>query len=94
MWVTRLVSITNFTVASSALCFQVFVLYPWHEELQHDFNNLRKDHLVTLQSMKADMEELRRDHVQVLDIAKRSLHAQGARGPTILERLGWKGGEK
>jgi hypothetical protein len=27
-------------VACSALCFQIGVLYPWHEELSHQFNRL------------------------------------------------------
>jgi hypothetical protein len=70
MWITRLVSITNFTVASSALGFQVFVLYPWHEQLQHDFNRLREDHLRTLQSVKTDVEDLKREHIRVLGLVK------------------------
>jgi len=43
MYLTRGVSLTNFMVASSALAFQVFVLYPWHEQLDHDFAKLREE---------------------------------------------------
>ncbi|CAF0781706.1 unnamed protein product [Adineta steineri] len=32
----------NFLIASVALGFQVTVLYPWHYELQHEFNELQK----------------------------------------------------
>ncbi|KAF3351337.1 hypothetical protein VD0002_g5247 [Verticillium dahliae] len=55
MWITRLVSMTNFAVASSALGFQVFVLYPWHEQLQRDFEDLKKEHLRVLDAIR-DMD--------------------------------------
>ncbi|PGH26561.1 hypothetical protein AJ80_01690 [Polytolypa hystricis UAMH7299] len=45
MLITRGFSLTNFVIASSALAFQVFVLYPWHEQLQEDFEELKKEHL-------------------------------------------------
>jgi hypothetical protein len=32
----------NFLIASVALGFQVTVLYPWHYELQQEFNELQK----------------------------------------------------
>jgi hypothetical protein len=41
----RGISMTNFLVASSALGFQVFVLYPWHKRLDEDFEALRTEHL-------------------------------------------------
>ncbi|EOD52139.1 hypothetical protein GTA08_BOTSDO07390 [Neofusicoccum parvum] len=34
----------NFTVAVSALAFQTGVLYPWHEELDHEFKKLKEEH--------------------------------------------------
>jgi hypothetical protein len=34
----------NFTVAISALGFQTAVLYPWHEELDKEFKNLKQEH--------------------------------------------------
>lgn len=46
--ITRAISLTNFLVASSALGFQVFVLYPWHKELDEGFEELKKEHLRVL----------------------------------------------
>ncbi|KAF3766593.1 hypothetical protein M406DRAFT_255275 [Cryphonectria parasitica EP155] len=46
--ITRVISLTNFVVASSALGFQVFVLYPWHKELDAGFEELKKEHLRVL----------------------------------------------
>lgn len=45
MIITRGISLTNFAVASSALAFQVFVLYPWHKQLDDNFEALKKEHL-------------------------------------------------
>lgn len=45
MILTRLISLTNFGVASSALAFQVFVLYPWHHQLDDEFKSLKVEHL-------------------------------------------------
>ena len=53
MIVTRAISITNFVVASSALCFQVGVLYPWHKQLDEDFEALKKEHLRVLESIRS-----------------------------------------
>ncbi|KAM3421044.1 hypothetical protein BST61_g1463 [Cercospora zeina] len=36
-------SITNFFIATTALGFQVFVLYPWHNKLDADFTELKKE---------------------------------------------------
>ncbi|KAJ5154799.1 uncharacterized protein N7500_010238 [Penicillium coprophilum] len=44
MWITRGISLINFGVASSALAFQVFVLYPWHHQLDDEFKSLKKEH--------------------------------------------------
>ncbi|EGP89748.1 uncharacterized protein MYCGRDRAFT_31159, partial [Zymoseptoria tritici IPO323] len=41
----RRFSITNFIIASSALGFQVSVLYPWHMKLDEDFAALRKENV-------------------------------------------------
>lgn len=46
--ITRAISLTNFAVATSALGFQVFVLYPWHKELDEGFEELKKEHLRVL----------------------------------------------
>ncbi|KAK6336448.1 hypothetical protein TWF696_002001 [Orbilia brochopaga] len=52
MIVTRGISFTNFFVASSALCFQVFVLYPWHKQLDDDFKKLQNEHLKVLRTIE------------------------------------------
>ncbi|CRL24799.1 unnamed protein product [Penicillium camemberti] len=51
MWITRGISLINFGVASSALAFQVFVLYPWHHQLDHEFKDLKKEHYRVLQQL-------------------------------------------
>jgi len=45
MLVARRFSITNFLIATSALGFQVFVLYPWHTKLDDDFDELKRENL-------------------------------------------------
>ncbi|KAJ5789029.1 uncharacterized protein N7518_006040 [Penicillium psychrosexuale] len=52
MWVTRGISLINFGVASSALAFQVFVLYPWHHELDDQFKLLKYEHRRVLEQHK------------------------------------------
>ncbi|KAK0736467.1 hypothetical protein B0T21DRAFT_288919 [Apiosordaria backusii] len=51
VFITRLISLTNFAVATSALGFQVFVLYPWHLQLDEDFEALKKEHLKVLDAI-------------------------------------------
>lgn len=51
MRTTRIISLTNMCVATSALGFQVFVLYPWHHQLQHDFEDLKHEHTRVLRSI-------------------------------------------
>lgn len=48
-FIRRVIPYVNFLVASSALCFQFFVLYPWHNELDKDFRKLQEDHHLTLE---------------------------------------------
>lgn len=38
---TRYLPIISFLVGSSALTFQVMVLYPWHNELDTEFKRLK-----------------------------------------------------
>lgn len=40
---SRFLPYINFAIASSALIFQVTVLYPWHEKLELDFINLKQE---------------------------------------------------
>ena len=54
MIITRGFSLTNFVIASSALCFQVFVLYPWHHKLEDEFRELKSDHLRLLRESEED----------------------------------------
>lgn len=60
MIVTRRFSLTNFAIAASALCFQVFVLYPWHKTLDEDFLELKRENLRILEyGEKERMAELK-----------------------------------
>jgi hypothetical protein len=60
MIITRGFSLTNFVIASSAFCFQVFVLYPWHHQLDDEFKQLKADHLRLLQEGERNrLEELK-----------------------------------
>lgn len=48
-FVRKVLPYINFVVASSALAFQYFVLYPWHKELDNDFQKMKEDQHVTLE---------------------------------------------
>jgi hypothetical protein len=66
MIITRGFSLTNFVIASSALCFQVFVLYPWHHKLEDEFKELKSEHLRLLkENEEIRVKELRgiREHL-------------------------------
>ncbi|KAK2049095.1 hypothetical protein LY76DRAFT_268849 [Colletotrichum caudatum] len=78
VFITRAISITNFFVASSALGFQIFVLYPWHEQLSRDFDELKKEHLRVL------------DYVKGVDAGLRKGQGGAPKGESLLERLGYK----
>ena len=38
----------NFAVATTALAFQITILYPWHIQLEHDFIELRREQILNL----------------------------------------------
>lgn len=81
--ITRAISLTNFIVASSALCFQVGVLYPWHKELDENFEKLKKEHLRVLDQIKhaADVAAIKESGLGV--------HAAGQKkGYSLREWLG------
>lgn len=48
-FVRKVIPYVNFAVACSALCFQFFVLYPWHIELDNDFQKMKDDQHKTLE---------------------------------------------
>ncbi|KAH7402641.1 hypothetical protein BKA66DRAFT_6011 [Pyrenochaeta sp. MPI-SDFR-AT-0127] len=62
MLITRGFSLTNFVIGSSALCFQIFVLYPWHEKLEEEFKELKKEHARLLE----DTREKHRDELKTI----------------------------
>lgn len=63
MLIARRFSITNFAIATSALAFQVFVLYPWHNKLDEDFINLKQENQRLIQEVEksraADLKEIK-----------------------------------
>ncbi|CAM1500399.1 Fc.00g095610.m01.CDS01 [Cosmosporella sp. VM-42] len=61
--VTRAISVTNFMVASSALAFQVFVLYPWHKALDDGFEDLKKEHLKLLDAVGNNVSDQQRQNL-------------------------------
>lgn len=56
MLVARRFSITNFVIASSALGFQVLVLYPWHKKLDDDFTELKNEQIRIMRESQALQE--------------------------------------
>jgi hypothetical protein len=44
MLYTKALTLTNFAIASTALGFQVFALYPWHTKLDSEFKKLKEEH--------------------------------------------------
>ncbi|KUJ15911.1 uncharacterized protein LY89DRAFT_647957 [Mollisia scopiformis] len=56
MLIARRFSVTNFVIASSALAFQVFVLYPWHQRLDEDLESLKKEHVRVLQELRNEVK--------------------------------------
>lgn len=59
MLITRGFSLTNFIIGTSALTFQVFVLFPWHEKLDREFKTLRDDHRQLLEDQLLELQAMR-----------------------------------
>ncbi|KAF4416427.1 phosphate transport MIR1 [Fusarium acutatum] len=76
MIITRAISLTNFVVAGSALGFQVFVLYPWHKELDESFEKLKKEHLKVMDTPGNSLSEQQR---KALSDKMNELKAQSSR---------------
>lgn len=55
--ITRAFSATNFLIATTALGFQVGVLYPWHHELDAEFKELKKEYRELLAEQRLEREE-------------------------------------
>lgn len=65
MMFTRGFSLTNFLIGSSALSFQIFVLYPWHMKLEDKFEEMKTEHLKMMkdseQARLAELKEIREE---------------------------------
>jgi hypothetical protein len=73
MLIARRFSLTNFFIATTALGFQVFVLYPWHKRLDDDFQELRAQAFKVLrEGEEARLRELTeiKDQIKALERAK------------------------
>lgn len=69
---TRRISLTNFLVATSALGFQVFVLYPWHKQLDDEFKALKEEHLRVLRTAEGiRIDERKGIREQLSELRKR-----------------------
>jgi hypothetical protein len=72
MIIARRFSLTNFFIATSALGFQVFVLYPWHKRLDDDFLELKAESLKVLHGgEKARLAELLEIKESIRSLAKK-----------------------
>lgn len=72
MIITRGFSLTNFVIASSALAFQVGVLYPWHEKLDEEFKHLKEEHLRLLrEGEEARLKELKHITAQIEELKRK-----------------------
>ena len=71
--ITRALTLTNLAIGSSAICFQVLVLYPWHMQLNKSFSQLRHEHNERLldcqiqqardfREIRSELEALRKVH--------------------------------
>ena len=74
---TRTFSLTNFLIGTSALSFQVFVLFPWHEKLEHEFLALKADHARLLQEQRGELGLLREE---IRGLVRREGVREGQRG--------------
>jgi len=55
--IRKLLPYVNFVIATGALVFQMKVLYPWHKQLDEDFQKLKEDQndkLVQFHKVKLD----------------------------------------
>ena len=75
----------NFLIATTALGFQITVLYPWHYELQQEFNDLQKQQeeklrqyhelkMQTIKNIESNLLKLRREKTNEKANAQRITH--------------------
>lgn len=78
-YIRKIIPYVNFAVACSALCFQFFVLYPWHIELDNEFQKMKEDQHITLeeyhQKKLKKLEEIEKNILH-LEIRNKSLQAE------------------
>ncbi|KAJ9223028.1 hypothetical protein DTO271D3_618 [Paecilomyces variotii] len=55
----RIITLTNFVIASSALSFQIFVLEPWHQTLDDQFQALKTEHIAMLKRHGEELSAIR-----------------------------------
>lgn len=94
----RRFSITNFLIATTALGFQVFVLYPWHTKLDTEFTELRRENMKLIQmlerrpfkttapaipSKEAKGTELERENMKVIQLLESRPTAFKTTAPAI-----------
>jgi hypothetical protein len=62
----KILPIVSFAVGITGVCFQVFVLYPWHEELSYEFKALELEIIrldKTLERLSPDGKEMVLDRI-------------------------------
>ena len=66
----KFVPLLSFVIASSALGFQVFVLYPWHHQLEREFHDLQEEQreqlknyhylkMETIKNIESDLKKIK-----------------------------------
>ena len=79
MLFARAFSLTNFFIASTALAFQVGVLYPWHHELDEEFKELKHEYRELMEEQRAERQE----RLKELSLIRKEIHEVAER------RKGW-----
>ena len=62
--IQKFLPVFNFLIASTALGFQVTVLYPWHNQLEKDFSGLQHQQETKLH----EYHELRMQNIKNIDV--------------------------
>ncbi|KAG5174988.1 hypothetical protein JKP88DRAFT_351714 [Tribonema minus] len=70
----------NFTIATTALTFQITVLHPWHEQLDRDFQALKMD-------QEAKLEDYHRQKTEKLSTIEHRLSTIARKDSAICHHL-------